>query len=350
MKNMLDFIMAFSTRETALYHNHLMKFSKLTFCLTLIINITDAGFAQSSHLLKYTMDSTLKAKDTSNAVVLFDQLKDEPMLFSFHEQWKWGHVLLNMDKGDKAWEQWVSACDQGIINYHLDKKGYKKLKEDVVANFGEEKWKMLLARNSALYAEYQDMDHVLSFGKWMDRDQALRKDRRKWSKKFGVSHTSYGLQWLLYKNGKSAEFERHERHDTLILLYDEFMYNDSVNLQEFVDQVLDMGLIPTDAELRGFTTAGFLFLHSSKFDFGKEYDKLVQSELESGRISPYTFGWWSGLRCDYRGFERKYYFSSSRERIDGLSDEERLRVNRARREIGLPALPATVWSYYATWE
>lgn len=350
MKNMLDHLIRYRNMNVALFHYQLMEFSKLIFCLMLIISITDVGFAQSSHLLKYTMDSTLRSKDTSKAVVLFDQLKDDLMLFSFHDQWKWGHVLLSVDDKEKAWEQWVNACAGGLINDNRNGKRYKKMRSDILQYYDQTRWDILTEMNQMANAEFNEKPLVKDIRQWMNRDQALRKDRRKWNKKFGVSHTSYGLQWLLYKNGKSAEFERHERHDTLILLYDEFMYNDSVNLQKFVDKVLELDRIPTDTELRGFTTAGFLFLHSSKFDFGKEYEKLVHSELESDRISPYTFGWWSGLRCDYRGFERKYYFSSSRERIDGLSVEERRRVNRARREIGLPALPATVWSYYATWE
>jgi len=300
---------------------------------------------QNVHQEKYRADSLLKTGDTSNAIGCFLKLYEIEDVYDFHELWRWGMVCAKVGKPEWALNICQNAVENGILNARNSGRSYRLLQKDVLKYLGEDTWSKFVSLNQYKLQRYRRFSLVRELDSILTQDQKLRKKRKKWKRRFGVSHTAYGLKWSLF----NTEIERHERHDTLMYLYDEFMRDDSLNLQKFIDLVVFENRIPTDKELLGLTTAGILFLHSAKFDFGLTYAEIVKEELDFKRLTPYTYGWWYGLKSDYQRLPRLYYFSSSRKSIDLLSDHEIIQINKDRVSVGLPRLPATVWRYYDVW-
>lgn len=287
------------------------------------------------HNLMNRYDSLMFQKDTVGALHNLSDLPDAcKKRISAGAHLRIANVFQNIDEA-KEKEHLIAACNKGLLTTHYNTEEflnlYSKLKERIpnidLIDLTTQSLANLTEPNKKLRREIIDI---------IIQDQVLRNNKK-------------------YKNCKSHEFQVRldyidpdtvANHLELIECYKEYRTLDSTNLQRFVDIVSNKGYVPFSDSLQ-FLEMNVLINHTSHISFRENLDSLYKHSVMIGSISPKVYAWYKGYNEEYFKAPHVYYYTHGESWIEelDLTEEEKAKINRRRKEIGLPSLPASVWDY-----
>lgn len=274
--------------------------------------------------------------DTTSAMSFYENIStncDQQIGSSHH--YNFAKVLQTIS-AEKAEKEIRRAIDKGMLEWGI--KGYPQvdLLQEIKEEYGREILEYAVEKHSSLLGELSketlEADRSLTHVSSQDID--LRRDKE------NKICSRYYYNWT---NGKLSE--KDDNHDELMACSKQIALKDSLNL------AIAIALFIENPEMTRDTKATFkwttpLINHMSSFDFAIDIDSFFLLQIANGNLSPKTYGWYEGEKTEIKKVESKYYYTKKEKDLKAITDKEKIeRINKNRREIGLPDIPATVWKH-----
>lgn len=287
------------------------------------------------YLMLYQVDQLLKSGDTLMAISLFDALDEDNCDLNGHRYYKMSKVLYSQGAIEDSKVLVKKAVEEGLlgIEHFYEAKNAESIREV----YGDIFYKEMMQLNDSIIKEKleQHGELIYALRDILEYDQDIRN-----IEKYHVARRyEYG-----YRLGLS--YDSTLNHTKVMADFAEYNYKDSVNLQKFVDIIVDLGHVPGRDMVFDLVPIPPLVMHTAHKDF-KMLDRLYKTSLELGTLSPSIYGIYHSYYAEYFKGEDQYYFTYGDKLFNTMSEEEIKEVNQKRLKIGLPPYPAVAWNTHS---
>ncbi|MEZ4908582.1 MAG: hypothetical protein R2771_13300 [Saprospiraceae bacterium] len=303
-------------------------------------------YSQKDYIQYYlelnSIDSLFAFDNSEAAIAKFQALEDKGYNIRIFEYEKFADEIFKRGFNKLAEKYYSKAVEEGGLNQMIFENRLDKFKNKIIENYGIKTWNKYIFINQKVLNTVSKKHKNLASQllKIHNEDQKLRNDIIAKRIEGKPSITEYGAGYRFFKDEEMDS----SIHEEYMRLYSEFYEKDSINKQQFVDIVLDLGYIPTENELKGLAHCGFLVLHSAKFHYPEKFNEIVKESVENGRLWASGYGWYMGLKSDYQHTERIYYYSSDQDTILEFPEDKIQKINSERKKMGMKPCPAVIWN------
>ncbi len=311
------------------------NFPKLIFIALLLFQSANQLVANDCIVLNHLhnmIDSLLINADTAAALIKYEEAKDLDCYQMSYHDFEFAKILVSQRKFRKAKEEITIAIDKGYIAPLIFYSEEKEFTEWVSKYFSDDFARKMMSRtlkkiDSLLIQKKSTMMDYLDI---LSVDQGLR--RIEFINR--VKYRASTKRWKIPAKDSILSSEVVDNYSQY------FSSRDSINLQKFVNKVIDLGFLPDERDHLGLIPTQVLIVHSAKFEFGDVYEQILLNGLKTGRISSKTYGWYIDHKREYKLQKPFFHYVKDEEH----SSSETIRINNLRHQYGIRRLPATIWN------
>lgn len=278
------------------------------------------------------IDSLLSINEIDKGLELYEKIGDCKKILCNTRLYGMSQFYLLVNKKEEAKVELIEAVERGLIwsqthqnnmlDFHLfcQKLGGQKFQEEI--------WSVHLAQTNSVLENNQDLLFQL---RGIEKIDQLQRDN------FSA------VEDFIYENTNYENYKEDPMHISLTKQFREV----NKELFEKYYSILDsLGYVPSDKETLGQCSMQVLINHSSAYPSSINLDSIYRHSLEIGTISPKAYANYIGYAAQKQGIEDPYLYVENTDSYKTLSADEKKVINKARHEIGLPALPLNMWRVF----
>ncbi|MEO0788721.1 MAG: hypothetical protein AAFY36_08670 [Bacteroidota bacterium] len=284
-----------------------------------------------------TIDSLIASENIAEARMVYEDIKSQGYYIESWKQYDYGNKLY-YERGDlrQSRKELLEAVNKGFFNiqifYGIDSTFLIEMEEKYDNNIS----KRIIKINNRLTKRARK-NHGPLIDELIELDAIDRELYR------DPDYQRYRSYWFDLTYGD--QLRDSTIHEEAMVGYREFRHRDSLKTERYANIIDSLGYVP-DERITSGLTANVIIIHSSKYEkLSVDIDSIYLHSLKMGTLAPNIYGWYKGYYDERHFQDHTYYYTVGRDKIEALSEEEKITINQRRRTIGLRPFPATVWDY-----